>query len=443
MKRLFSLTTALAAVMAIGNFSQSAAAQDSGDKYVRCMAVIDPSLSDTPLDKRTIIVKGDKVAEMREGYPEPPAGTPIVDLTASYCLPGFVDGHTHMDHQFEGGNYSVRLTRTPADSALKAATFAANTLMAGFTTVRDAGGSDSVDIALKKAIARGDIIGPRMYVAGTALSITGGHGDESGGYREDKIHQPGINEGVADGVPAVIEAVRSTIKRGADHIKFMATGGVLSQADSADLAQFSQEEMNAIVATARDHGMRVMAHAHGDEGARRATIAGVSSLEHGTYISDATFALMKKNGTYLVPTIIAGMTVAENAKTPGFYPPAVAEKALVVGSKMGASFNRALKAGVKIAFGTDAGVFEHGKNAKEFQYMVDNGMKPIEAIRSSTRGTPELLGHFDQFGSLEKGKYADIVAVKVNPLMDIKALQDVWFVMKAGKVYKENGKRVL
>jgi imidazolonepropionase-like amidohydrolase len=443
MKCLFSVTTALATAACAMTFSASAYAQDNGTRHVWCMAIIDPSLSDKPLPDRTIIIKDDKIVEIKEGYIDPGNGGLIVDQKQSYCLPGLTDAHTHMDHQFEAGNYSVRLTRTPADSALKATTFAAKTLLAGFTTVRDAGGADNVDIALKKAIAAGDIIGPRMYVAGTALSITGGHGDESGGYREDKIHQPGVSEGVADGVPAVMEAVRATAKRGADHIKFMATGGVLSQADSADLAQFSQDEMNAIVQTAKDHGMRVMSHAHGDEGARRAVIAGVSSIEHGTYISDATFALMKKNGTYLVPTIIAGMTVAENAKTPGFYPKSVAEKALVVGSKMGASFNRALKSGVKIAFGTDAGVFEHGKNAKEFQYMVENGMKPIDAIRSSTRGSPELLGHFDQFGSLEKGKFADVIGVRVNPLDDITALQNVTFVMKAGKVYKLDGKQVL
>jgi imidazolonepropionase-like amidohydrolase len=423
--------------------SATAFAQNENTIYIHCGFVVDPTLSDTPLPQRTVVVAGDKIAEMQNGFSAPAQGVRVIDLKTSYCLPGLSDAHTHMGSQYERANFTDALTRTPADAALRSSVFAERTLMAGFTTVRDAGGDDNVDIALKRAIARGDIIGPRMYVAGTALSITGGHGDASGGYREDRIVQPGVQDGVVDGVPKVMEAVRGTAKRGADHIKFMATGGVLSQADSADLVQFSQEEMNAIVATAKDHGMKVMAHAHGDEGARRATLAGAASLEHGTYISDATFALMKKNGTYLVPTIIAGMSVAENAKTPGYYPPSVAEKALVVGSKMGASFNRALKAGVKIAFGTDAAVFEHGKNAKEFQYMVENGMMPIDAIRASTRGTPELLGHFDKFGSLEKGKFADVIAVAANPLEDIKVLQDVRFVMKAGTVYKEDGKRVV
>jgi imidazolonepropionase-like amidohydrolase len=419
----------------------AAHAQDVSKTYVRCGHVVDPTLSDNALGAHTIIIAGDKIADVRSGLVEAEAGAAVVDLSTAYCLPGLVDAHTHMGSQYDKGGFVDFLTRPTAEVALRSTQFAARTLLAGFTTVRDAGGADLVDVALRGAIARGDIIGPRMYVAGNAISISGGHGDGSGGYREDKIVQPTPETGVADGVAAVTQATRLSIKRGADHIKFMASGGVLSQGDNASSPQFTQEEMNAIVGTARDHGLKTMAHAHGDEGARRAVVAGVASIEHGTYITDETYRLMKKNGTYLVPTLIAGMTVAENAKTPGFYPPTVAAKALEVGPRMGASFARAHKIGVKIAFGTDAAVFPHGQNAREFQYMVDNGMTPLEAIRASTRGAPELLGHFDKFGSLEKGKFADVIAVTANPLADVKALQDVRFVMKAGVVYKRDGKR--
>jgi len=415
---------------------------DASAVHVHCGHIVDPTLSDTALGPHTIIVVGEKIAEVRPGRVAPEANGQLVDLSTSYCLPGLTDAHTHLSSQYDRGGFVDFLTRPPAEVALRSTQFAARTLLAGFTTVRDAGGNDLVDIALRGAVARGDIIGPRIFAAANAISITGGHGDSSGGYREDKIIQPSEKNGVADGVAAVTQATRLAIKRGADHIKFMASGGVLSQADNASSPQFTQEEMNAIVATARDHGLKALAHAHGDEGARRAVMAGVASIEHGTYISDDTYRLMKKSGTYLVPTLIAGMTVAENAKTPGFYPPSVAAKALEVGPRMGASFARAHKIGVKIAFGTDAGVFPHGQNAREFQYMVENGMTPLEAIRAATRGGPELMGLFDKLGSLERGKFADIIAVAADPLADVKTLQDVRFVMKAGTIYKRDGRRV-
>ncbi len=440
MRAFLMMTTAL--VLGAGAVYAQDAAKAAPKIYMHCGHVVDPSLGDTDLGAHTIIIAADKIVEVKLGTVEAEAGAKVIDLPTSYCLPGLVDAHTHLDSQYDRGGFVSFLTRTPPDVALRATQHALRTLMAGFTTVRDAGGADGVDIALRDAIARGDIVGPRMYVAAQAISISGGHGDGTGGYREDRLIQPNETRGVADGVEAVTKATRLSIKRGADQIKFMASGGVLSQADNATSPQFSQEEMNAIVSTARDHGLKAMAHAHGDEGARRAVVAGVSSIEHGTFISDTTFQLMKKNGTYLVPTIIAGMTVAENAKTPGFYPPSVTVKALDVGPRMGASFARAHKIGVKIAFGTDAAVYPHGTNAKEFQYMVENGMTALEAIRASTREAPTLMGHFEEFGSLEKGKFADVIAVAANPLADVKVLQDVRFVMRAGTVYKADGKRV-
>jgi imidazolonepropionase-like amidohydrolase len=447
MNRLdFLASVALVAVAGLGGgvaHGQAAPAAAPAVTHVRCGHVVDASLSDNVLGPHTIVVGGDRIMDVVVGTAPAGAEVKVVDLSAGYCLPGLIDMHTHLTASyFDRGSFTNFLVRSPADAALRSLPYAERTLMAGFTTVRDAGGADGVDIALKNAIARGDAVGPRMFVADNPISITGGHGDETSGYRDDIVLQPGVQQGIADGVAKVQEAVRRVVKRGGDHIKFMASGGVLSQGDNATSPQFSQEEMNAIVATARDNGLKVMAHAHGDEGARRATVAGVASLEHGTFISDETFALMKKNGTYLVPTLIAGMTVSANAKIAGFYPDSVAAKALEVGPRMGASFARAYKMGVKIAFGTDAGVFPHGENAKEFEYMVANGMRPIDAIGAAGMPAADLLGKANVVGSLAKGKFADVVAVDADPVADVTALQTVAFVMKAGRVYKQQGRRV-
>ena len=292
MKAILTATTSL---MIVAGALQ---AQEAVNTYVHCGNVIDPSLADTALGPHTIVLMGDKIVEVKAGVVDAPGGAKVIDLANAYCLPGLVDAHTHMGSQYDKGGFVDFLTRSPAEVALRSTQHAARTLLAGFTTVRDGGGGDGVDVALRGAIARGDIIGPRMFVAANAISISGGHGDGTGGYREDKLEQPTQANGVADGVAAVTQATRLSIKRGADQIKFMASGGVLSQADNASSPQFTQEEMNAIVSTARDHGLKTMAHAHGDEGARRAVVAGVASIEHGTYISDTTYQLMKKNGTY-------------------------------------------------------------------------------------------------------------------------------------------------
>ncbi len=406
---------------------------------VHCGTLIDPGVSATPMPQRTLIVEGRRLAAVEEGFTTPRAGDQVVDLRQAYCMPGLIDSHTHLSGQFRRGGYIDRFMLTPADMALRATQHARVTLMAGFTTVRDVGGWEGVDLALKRAVQRGDIVGPRMFVAGGGLSITGGHGDGTGGFREDIVGVPTEADGIVDGVESAMRATRIVIKRGGDHIKITATGGVLSIADDGSAPQFTEEEIRTIVETAEDHGRKVAAHAHGDEGMQRAIRAGVASIEHGTYMSDETMTMMKEHGVYLVPTIIAGKSVADSAKIAGYYMPAVTEKALEIGPIMQGTFGKAYRAGVPIAFGTDAGVFRHGQNAKEFGYMVEAGMPPVEALRNATYNAADLLGQLDNLGTLEAGKLADIVAVPRNPLNDIAVMEEVSFVMKNGIVYKMDG----
>ena len=422
-------------------FSLQVLAQSS-TTYVYCGTLIDPGVSETPLKNRTIIVIGEKIQSVEEGFKKPPKDARVVDLRKQYCLPGLIDMHTHLSMQSKKGGYLERFMLTPPEIALRATNYARTTLMAGFTTVRDVGGIDGVDLALRNAINRGEIIGPRMFVAGKSLSISGGHGDWTGGFREDIVGVPDETDGVVDGVERAIRGTRIAIKRGADHIKITATGGVLSIADDGTAPQFTEEEIHAIVETARDHHRKVAAHAHGDEGMQRAIRAGVASIEHGTMMSEETMALMKQHKVYLVPTITAGKSVADSARIPGYYVPSVVKKALEVGPVIQHTFAKAYKAGVPIAFGTDAGVFRHGRNAKEFEYMVEAGMPPIEAIKAATYNAADLLGKLEVLGTLEPGKYADIIAVSKDPLQDIRALQQISFVMKAGQIYKKAGKPV-
>jgi imidazolonepropionase-like amidohydrolase len=406
---------------------------------VHCGTVIDPASGARPLTEQSIVIDNGRIARVDAGYIDAAGATQTVELRSSFCLPGLIDSHVHLTMNSRRGGEIDIFADGPADEALKAAHYARDTLMAGFTTVRDLGGIDLADVALKRAIQRGDVVGPRMLIATYPISITGGHNDHSGGYREDRIFS-GENEGVADGVDGVVHATRLAIKRGADVIKIMATGGVLSIADSGSLPQFTLEEMKAICDTAHDHGLKVAAHAHGDEGARRAVLAGVSSIEHGTYLTPKTYELMKRNRVYLVPTVIAGMSVAENAQTPDYYPASIRAKALEIGPMIQASLGRAWRAGVPIAFGTDGGVYNHGRNGREFEYMVGAGMPAIEAIRAGTQNAADLLGRSADVGSLQPGRFGDLVAVDRNPLEDIKVLQQIPFVMKQGVVYKAGGK---
>lgn len=386
--------------------------------------------------EQTVFVKDGFIESVASGYAIP-RGTEyeIIDLKDQYVMPGFMDMHVHIEHESNPKAYEERFRNDPADVALQATLYCKRTLMAGFTTVRDLGGS-GVNVSLQKAISRGFIDGPRIYTCEKSLASTGGHADPTNGVRSNLKGDPGPKEGVVNSVEDAKKAVRQRYKNGADLIKITATGGVLSVAKDGSGPQFTLEEIQAIVTTAKDYGMTTAAHAHGKEGMKRAVIGGITSIEHGTLMDDEIMSLMKQMGTYYVPTISAGNFVAEKAKIPGFYPDVIVPKALAIGPQIQETFRKAYEAGVKIAFGTDSGVSYHGNNAKEFELMCEVGMPPIEAIRSATVSTSQLLGIEDKAGTIESGKWADIIAVDGNPLEDVKVLQEMSFVMKDGKVYK-------
>ncbi len=381
----------------------------------------------------SIIIEGNKITDVQKGYITTSTSDKIIDLKNRTVMPGLIDCHVHMDHE-TNPDRTLKFSQNEADIAFGSIQYAKITLMTGFTTVRDVGGS--VNIAIRNAINKGLIVGPRIFTSGKALSTTGGHGDATNGLREDLMHIPELNADVVNGVDECRKAVRQRYKDGADLIKIASTGGVLSLEKDGAGAQFTEEEIRAIVLTAKDYGMKVAAHAHGAEGIKRAVRAGVASIEHGTYVDDEAIELMKKMGTYHVPTIIAGKSVADSAKNkPGYFPEIIAAKAIAVGSVIQDAFARTYKAGVKIAFGTDAGVYAHGKNWMEFVYMNEAGMPAIECIKAATVSAADLLGN-TSIGSIEKGKLADVVAVDGDPIKDIKVMGNVKFVMKAGTVYK-------
>jgi imidazolonepropionase-like amidohydrolase len=390
------------------------------------------------LESVTVIVEGNKIVDVQPGYLQPKANDKVIDLKNSTVMPGLMDMHVHLEGETKKGGVVDRFIMNPADIAFESAKYAQTTLMAGFTTVRDLGGS-GVNVALRNAINKKLITGPRIYTAGKSIATTGGHADPTNGYRKDLMGNPGPAEGVINGADEARKAVRQRYKDGSDLIKITATAGVLSQAKDASGAQFTDEELKAIIQTAKDYGFHVAAHAHGAEGMKRAIRAGITSIEHGTFMDDETIELFKKHGTWYVPTITAGKSTGDSAKIPGYYSDIVTPKALSVGPKIQATFTKAYKAGVKIAFGTDAGVFAHGKNWKEFVYMTEEGGMPaMEAIRCATLNAAELLGVTETLGTIEKGKLADIVAVRGNPLQDINAMEQVHFVMKDGVVYKSS-----
>ena len=406
------------------------------DTLIHAGRVIDGE-SDRALGETTVRIEGDTIAGLERGWTEAGPDDTVVDLTGYTVLPGLMDMHVHLDGEYSEDSRLSEFIMNEADYAFDAALFARRTLLAGFTVVRNLGDAYNVTVALRNAIEDGDVVGPRVFTAAKSLASTGGHADPTNGWAGTIMGDPGPLEGVVNSVEDARKAVRQRYKDGADWIKITATGGVLSVAKSGQNPQFTLQELEAIVGTAADYGLRVAAHAHGTEGMKRAVLAGVASIEHGTYMSDEVMELMKDRGTWYVPTILAGEWVAEKAEIDGFFPELVRPKAAAIGPVIHDTFRRAYEAGVPIVFGTDTGVSPHGDNAREFGLMVEAGMPPMEAIRSATSVAAEFLGIEERYGSIEAGKQADIVAVPGNPLEDIHVMEDVVFVMKAGKVYKQ------
>ncbi|HEY7412002.1 MAG TPA: amidohydrolase family protein [Vicinamibacteria bacterium] len=380
-----------------------------------------------------VVVTDGRIAAAGARLPVP-AGARVMDLGDATLLPGFIDAHTHLTGESSENWYRdavARLRQSAPEKAIRATEYARRTVLAGFTTVRDLGSSDFVDVALRNAIESGVAAGPRMLVAGNSLGARGGHCDLSGFPYLLFGRESGLADGVASGADGFRDAVRFAVKYGADVIKTCATGGVLSLADEVDTPQLAQAEMDALVEEAHRLRKRTAAHAHGAEGAKVAIRAGIDSIEHGSFLDDEALRLMKEKGTWLVPTAMAVKYVSDPARS---YPPEIAAKARAAAEAWRRAFRRALETGVKVALGTDSGVSPHGRNAEEFVLMTQAGMAPAAALRAGTSGAATLLGLEARVGTLEAGKEADVVAVPGDPLADITATQRVSFVMKGGRV---------
>ena len=384
------------------------------------------------LNDYSITIDNGKIISIEKGFIK--TTNNIIDLRGLVLMPGLMDMHVHFGQEYQSkAERPIKVERET--QAILATAHAATTLKAGFTTVRQVGDSGFVSISLRDAIASGHVIGPRIFTAGKSIATTGGHADPTNGKAIDDYDYPTPEQGVINGPYESYTAVRQRYKDGADGIKLTVTGGVLSVAKSGDNPQFTEEEIEAVVNAAKDYGMWVAVHAHGAEGMKRAVLAGVNSVEHGTFMTEEVMDLMIERGTYYVPTISAGEFVADKAKIDNYFPEIVRPKAASVGPQIGSTFGKAYKRGVKIAFGTDVGVQAHGTNWKEFVYMVKYGMDPMSAIQSATVETAKLLGEFDSIGSISVGKIADIIAVSGNPIKNIKNMENVVFVMKDGKVF--------
>jgi imidazolonepropionase-like amidohydrolase len=413
-----------------------AVASARADTRLLCGKLIDPD-SLAVLENQAILVDGNRIRSIEPMPAAAATAGETVDLSSATCMPGLMDMHVHLAVEYGPGTYMESFSLNGTDYAIRAAANAEKTLMAGFTLVRDLGDRSFGEvIALRNAIDKGIVRGPRVLAAGKSIATTGGHADPTNGMRRDLSFDAGPEVGVVDGPYEAREAVRQRYKNGADLIKITATGGVLSVAKSGQNPQFMQDELDAIVATARDYGMKVAVHAHGAEGMHRAVEAGVDSIEHGTYMEERTMKLMKSRGTWYVPTIVAGRWVAEKSEVDGFFPELVRPKAAAIGPLIQDTFAQAYRIGVPIAFGTDSGVSPHGANAREFQFMVEAGMPALEAIRSATLHAAQLAGVESSLGRIEPGKLADIIAVPEDPRDDITTMMRVSFVMKDGVIHK-------
>lgn len=407
----------------------------NADTLIHAGQLIDGA-SDRAINDVTIRVSGNVITAIERGFTDSDGDDTVVDLRGQTVLPGLMDMHVHLSGEYSASSNLNRFTLNEADYAFDAAKYAKRTLEAGFTVVRNVGDSFNVTVALRKAIDAGDVPGPTIFTAAKGLASTGGHGDSTNGWAAHFDADPTPKDGVVNSVEDARRAVRQRYKDGADWIKITATGGVLSVAKNGQNPQFTDEELSAIVQTANDYGMRVAAHAHGTEGMRRAVVAGVASIEHGTYMTEEVMDLMIERGTYYVPTILAGDWVAEKATIDGFFPELVRPKAAAIGPVIQDTFRKAYARGVPIVFGTDTGVSAHGDNAQEFALMVNGGMPEMEAIQAATSVAADFLDIGDTHGRIEAGKQADIIAVRGDPLDDISVLENVHFVMKGGHIVR-------
>jgi imidazolonepropionase-like amidohydrolase len=419
---------ALALLLASGSAAQAATVIHAG-------RVID-GISDTVRTNQTVVVDAGKIVSIEPGFRAAAAGDRVIDLEQGTLLPGLFDMHVHLTGEYSKHSEIDDYKLNEADVAIDGVVYAQRTLLAGFTTVRDLGDEYRASISLRNAINAGKVPGPRIIAAGKAIASTGGHADPTNGWARKFPANPGPEEGVINGVDDARKAVRQRYKDGSDTIKITATGGVLSIAANGLNPQMTEEEIRAVVTTARDYGFKVAAHAHGAEGIKRAIRGGVDTIEHGTFMDDEGIKLMKEHGTFYVPTLSAGRWVFDQAQDPDFFPPIVRPKALQIGPQIQATFAKAYKAGVKILFGTDTGVSKHGDNAREFKLMVEAGMPPMEAIRVATSAPAKFLDLDGKTGSIAVGKLGELVGVPGNPIEDISVMERVVFVMKDNTVYK-------
>ena len=438
---LAAWVAACAVVAALAAPSASRAAPPTRWYVIQC-GILLRIPGQPPLLRVSVIVKGNTIDEVRNSFVdgqtlERPSDVTVetIDLRDAFVMPGMIDAHTHITQQPRGSVVRSSAYQSDAHTAVRAVGLAARLLQAGFTTIRDVGSTGDAAFALRDSIRDGAIAGPRMLVSGDPITPVGGHADLT---IPPYDVTPLARLNVINGPIEARGAVRALVRRGADVIKVTATGGVLSDAGSGIEQQLFADELTAAVETAHLLGRKVAAHAHGAAGIKAALRAGVDSIEHGTYLDDEAIALFLASGAFLVPTVLAGETVAERAKTPGYYPPDVERKALEVGPRVKLALARAAAAGVRIAFGTDSGVVDHGENARELVYMVEAGMSESAAITAATMSAAELLGLSDRLGSVEPGKLADLVATRRNPLLDITELQRVQFVMKDGRIYRND-----